>query len=626
MSTPNPPRKTRHRSPIVRSFRLVLRMPSEADERITAADLPESCAALLRTVVKRTRLWPSEKADVARELIDHMHDAIAAEQAPDQIVEHFGNAADAAKLIRRARKRQRHPLLRAWNAAVKVTVISPLVLLALYAVLWIRFNLGDPELSSRYLALIAEARPDPGQGAPPYLAYEHLSILWSDTERHLIENAPADAFANRLYRDMPSLKPDHPLYDAVAETTRSLRDQIDAAARETHRPGHGTPVVTEIEFPPQSRTQSAPIAERRASLVVFDPDHRPPLSLGVLLPHAQWMHHTAALLAFDASLAAHEGDRERFLNRIHAVFGLAAQISTDEILISNLIAQHFHELACTQIAEVLSADSQLLNDRDLANLSHAVAASSQRVHRLSLLFEQAALEDVLQRCFTDNGRGDGRLINESLEIHRMLHALTPPSITKAEPFHEIVGPVASLLVAGRADQREEMSEVFSVASTALQAGPAGMPIALAWQREFDDRYESILYRARYFVSATLTPNLMSTIGNKLKKAATSDATLIALAIESHRRGAGNSPAAITDLVPRYLPAVPEDPFAPGTPLRLWTEGDTIIIYSVGEDGDDDGATPLLEADGDRADHSFRVRWSGVPKQQSGDWILYPPAN
>ncbi|HMC09692.1 MAG TPA: hypothetical protein VKH44_00320, partial [Pirellulaceae bacterium] len=49
------------------------------------------------------------------------------------------------------------------------------------------------------------------------------------------------------------------------------------------------------------------------------------------------------------------------------------------------------------------------------------------------------------------------------------------------------------------------------------------------------------------------------------------------------------PSEIADLTPDFLPAVPLDPFD-GQPLRLRLADNEILIYSVGLDGKDDGAS------------------------------------
>jgi len=55
------------------------------------------------------------------------------------------------------------------------------------------------------------------------------------------------------------------------------------------------------------------------------------------------------------------------------------------------------------------------------------------------------------------------------------------------------------------------------------------------------------------------------------------------------------PASLDDLVPAYLPAIPIDPMS-GSPLRY--KSDPPRVYSVGDDGVDDGGVPV-DPDGDR---------------------------
>jgi hypothetical protein len=62
---------------------------------------------------------------------------------------------------------------------------------------------------------------------------------------------------------------------------------------------------------------------------------------------------------------------------------------------------------------------------------------------------------------------------------------------------------------------------------------------------------------------------------------------VALAAERFRQARGRWPAALGELVPEYLTAVPRDP-QDLRPLRLARLADGIAIYSVGPDGKDDG--------------------------------------
>jgi hypothetical protein len=72
-----------------------------------------------------------------------------------------------------------------------------------------------------------------------------------------------------------------------------------------------------------------------------------------------------------------------------------------------------------------------------------------------------------------------------------------------------------------------------------------------------------------------------------RKHAFSRCTIIALASERYRRDHGGWPESIDKLCPKYLDTVPLDPFD-GQPLRYRRLADGVVIYSVGQDGIDDG--------------------------------------
>jgi hypothetical protein len=57
---------------------------------------------------------------------------------------------------------------------------------------------------------------------------------------------------------------------------------------------------------------------------------------------------------------------------------------------------------------------------------------------------------------------------------------------------------------------------------------------------------------------------------------------------------GKPPATLEELAPKYLPAAPADPFSPGgKPLRYVAGAGQLIVYSVGENGIDDGGSDAL---------------------------------
>ncbi len=74
---------------------------------IVGAGLPIPVAELILRVVRDARLWRSERMDLARELVAHFSDGLAAGRTTEQLLADFGNPADASRLIRKARRRTR---------------------------------------------------------------------------------------------------------------------------------------------------------------------------------------------------------------------------------------------------------------------------------------------------------------------------------------------------------------------------------------------------------------------------------------------------------------------------------------------------------------------------------------
>jgi hypothetical protein len=99
-------------------------------------------------------------------------------------------------------------------------------------------------------------------------------------------------------------------------------------------------------------------------------------------------------------------------------------------------------------------------------------------------------------------------------------------------------------------------------------------------------------------------------------AATADAKLrcaaVALAAEQFRRETGRWPDMLTELVPNYLSAVPRDP-CDLQPLRLARRPDGIVIYSVGEDGTDEGGA--IASDGAAKAIDIGIRLWDVDKRR-----------
>lgn len=92
----------------------------------------------------------------------------------------------------------------------------------------------------------------------------------------------------------------------------------------------------------------------------------------------------------------------------------------------------------------------------------------------------------------------------------------------------------------------------------------------------------------YFLVRTLAPRLRHVVDSHLMGNAAMDCALVGVAAERFRMMNERWPGSLDELVPAYLDAVPEDPFADGHSLRLAKKERGIVIYSVGDDNVDDG--------------------------------------
>jgi hypothetical protein len=98
-------------------------------------------------------------------------------------------------------------------------------------------------------------------------------------------------------------------------------------------------------------------------------------------------------------------------------------------------------------------------------------------------------------------------------------------------------------------------------------------------------------RYRYFVSMMAIPNYARAGERAVQTETERQMTLAVIALKRFQVRHGNLPSSLEALVPEFLTAVPYD-YMSAKPLcyRAGSDG-SYVIYSVGEDGKDDGGDP-----------------------------------
>src|SRR5262249_45243827 len=124
----------------------------DARQIIATAGLPGPLAELSWRVVRESRLWRREKGDIARELVSHFADGVASGKPTADLAADFGEPRAAARMIRRAKKRQRGWMYQCWRRLFQAVAVALLVGLVLYALLAARYFLFRPQIRHNYMA------------------------------------------------------------------------------------------------------------------------------------------------------------------------------------------------------------------------------------------------------------------------------------------------------------------------------------------------------------------------------------------------------------------------------------------------------------------------------------------
>jgi hypothetical protein len=547
--------------------------------------LPDRLRVVVLDVVQRSRLWKSEKADVTIELIGHFADGLSSGQGAETLEVSFGSPPRVARLIRRAKHRQRPFVWKAWLRSLQVVGVLLALVVAVYVAATVRLFVGSPNIAHDYLA-------DLNAGAAAVAPTDRAWPLYREAILELVERPAA------LDDDMRPGHADWAEWRGYLESQAGALEMFRDAAS---RPGLGFVVGYSVD------------EEDRVLWPEIKGEGLPVGLASILLPYLAELRTAARLLALDAHRAAEAGDGALATANVEAIIGIARHTREMPILINDLFSLALVRLAATTLGDLLSGQPEVLTDGQLLDLAHRLAAVQGGRLDVRLSGELLWFHDLMQRLYTDDGEGGGRLTARGLQS---LGSINAGSAAHTGPM----APALGLVVAGRREMTNEYLRWFAMA--AEFAKPLWRQDTGMLDRERQRVTSSRVYTARYLPVALILP-AFSRFGIEPELVTQErDAVCVAVALELYRRRTGYWPASLESLVPDLLPMVPPDRFD-GNPLRYRLVDGRPLVYSVGSDrNDDQGRAPRNKAgrwDPQRA----RLVSHGDREPADGDWILWP---
>jgi hypothetical protein len=342
------------------------------------------------------------------------------------------------------------------------------------------------------------------------------------------------------------------------------------------------------------------------------------------------------VLEADARYAQSTGDAARAAADFHAMLGITRHQEAP-FVITRLVGIGIYSLTFDRLEKSLAANPSIFTDQELIDLAHRISmvGGDTASSLLDLESERMSFRDIMQRMFTDDGHGDGRLTPEGA---RSMSAFlgTVASNSKRNDSDSVANKVhlmslsgAASAIASRKENIDEYDRLLSEqerrnARPLRECSDSERTDLVAEKRVSEINASSILY-ARLWPVSLMTPSLNRAAVTAERLLAQREGLLIGIAMELYqRRHNGQYPPTLDALVPSMLPKVPEDRIV-GGPVHYKLVDGKPVIYSVGVDRDDDGGTAATDAAGQSA-ATAAAEWTQPAGRKQGpidgDWILY----
>lgn len=531
--------------------------------------LSEPLMAVVLDVVQKSRLWPAEKRDVACELCAHFADGIEKGESEAALIESFGAPKTAAKLIRRARLRNRPFHWRARRRVWQALGILLVIILVPWMILALRFAMANPTIKFDVLQEYdQQTRTVPKQDRAWPLYLQGLVNLKEDKEFDRFREL--DLTEGTSSEDWPEAK-------AFLNQYPEERKFFLQATKQPQLGFIYRPLTNDLgKFRELNRPYEGNSAVRQRS------------NLSILLPHLQDLgYFVAPFLRGVSFLAAEEGDSEKCFELFQARLAVAEHISqVIDCPITYMVLSANTTLIAEDLARLIELQPNLFNSDQLTILFDQLKTMRDKSIEYKQV-EHLFIDDFLQKTYTDDGAGNGRFAPNGFQILREVFVHSPDKekllasllviprgnegngsdFTRAPEYDVVAAPVAAL-IADRKTMREKLQELTRLLWEAKVAADNTADSAKSkYQAEYQRILESPTDRIRYLPALILLPDQEYQFSSfqPVLHTVKQEIALTLIAADMYRREHDRYPKSLQELVPAYFSEIPVDPQT-GKPL------------------------------------------------------------
>jgi len=547
-------------------------MESENETKSRLNKLPACATEYIKQVLKKMRYRRKVRRDVQAELEAHFEDELKQcitdeekEKKAQQLITNFGDVKLLAVLLRRAKKRCR-PL---WRKALVCSFQALGIIVLYFLICSSPMLVGKPTISVNYVDWLNElvrAGRDEQDNARPY--YEKAFELYVEMPQWLSKSRA------KWPTDFNDVK-----LNLLADWLADNQAAIDALREGSRCPGCWSEYQSdEPELNKAPLTTVSMVNAIVANAMEILPSYR----------------RLAFALRWQILYKAYNGDIDTALSDSVALMRFGDHLLGHGLLIEQLVGIAMEALAHNAIfmllervdvpADVLKSAQEKL-DKQFGSQEPIVSVEAEKVFWY----------DIIQRAFTDDGQGSGRMLARGLPY------------VATDDWKDNLWRFVSFSYPDRQEMVANIDRYFERFAEILAETPWDMRNEAIDEQEGNEDVRIAPIMLKINIPAY---RRVSQIAWRMKTGR--QALLTVLAIMRYEKEKDQYPAGLDELVEAgYLKKLPMDPYGDGPLIYRRTNGG-FLLYSFGMDLTDDGGKLGLDS-------------RGTPRMwaDNGDWVFWP---